>query len=549
MIFHDIVNKPETLKKVSGAYYNPEQRDRYRKELYSMLKDSYAVQKQIGLRQFHFHFKDGTSFLRMHAPEKFGDQLFDKRYSLHLANAEKRHVSGFEEGHFADGFRYVYPLLYEGNHVGSVEIDITAEGIMKHINKVKPGLYHFIMRKDKVMSITYTDWQKAHYKPSDFSDYFVVDKSFYEDPVVKELNSKLRPYVSERLMQFKPFVQKTAFSGDDYMAVFMPIKNVKGEDVAYFIDYSKDAFFSRNYRKLLLNLLTSTLFVFALFYFYIKLKQHNSRLKALNDSLEERVAQETQKNMEKERMLVQQSKMAAMGEMIGAIAHQWRQPLNATGLIIQDIKDAYEFGELNKEYLEKSVEKGMKHIMFMSKTIDDFRNFFKPSKEEVVFDLKQSVGEAISILDAQLKNYAISWEVKCGVHGKVFKSYHEIELCKEAEMLGHPNEFKHVILNIISNAKDAIIQNSDSGGNQGKIDVEFYISEEGAKVITIRDNGGGIPDELMDKIFEPYFTTKEQGKGTGIGLYMSKMIIENNMSGRLTAKNIQGGMEFRIDLP
>ena len=189
----------------------------------------------------------------------------------------------------------------------------------------------------------------------------------------------------------------------------------------------------------------------------------------------------------------------------------------------------------------------MKHIIFMSKTIDDFRNFFRLSKERVVFDLKQSVREAISMLDAQLKNYGISWEVRCKVHGKTFRSYHEIELCREAEMLGYLNEFKHVILNIISNAKDAIIQNADAGEKHGKIEVEFEAARDGSKVLYIRDNGGGIPDELMDKIFEPYFTTKEQGKGTGIGLYMSKMIIENSMDSKLSAKNIQGGMEFKIE--
>ncbi|MBF0506485.1 MAG: PAS domain-containing protein [Nitrospirae bacterium] len=257
------------------------------------------------------------------------------------------------------------------------------------------------------------------------------------------------------------------------------------------------------------------------------------KLEELNLTLEQRVRDEIASRQEKEHMLFQQSRLAAMGEMIGAIAHQWRQPLNAIGLIIQNLQMAYEYDQLNTERLRNSVGTAMWQVNFMSKTIDDFRNFFKPSKEREIFDVREVVDETIFLMKAQLQN-----------------NYIDIEIISEKEGLavnGYTNEFKHVLLNLINNAKDAILVRKAKEKCQAKITIQ--ISEEHDKVILrVRDTGGGIPEGIMNKIFDPYFTTKDEGTGTGIGLYISKTMIERNMGGQLTVQNWKEGAEFRLEV-
>ncbi|MBF0567467.1 MAG: HAMP domain-containing protein [Nitrospirae bacterium] len=267
-------------------------------------------------------------------------------------------------------------------------------------------------------------------------------------------------------------------------------------------------------------------------------KQLEEELLELNRTLERRVEEGISKIVYQKQMLVQQSKMAAMGEMIGLIAHQWRQPLNAIGLNVQDLKDAYAFGELDEKLIGQVVDITMDQLNFMSKTIDDFKNFFKPSKRKLSFDVKKNIEEIFSMFQQVF--------VKARVDVSI-KSAHDALLFTE----GYPNEFKQVILNILNNSKDAISSkrgDSASPPTRGQIEITIENSEQRDKIIiSIRDNGGGIPEDIMGKIFDHYFSTKGQ-EGTGLGLYMSKTIVETNMGGTLTVRNIGGGAEFMISL-
>jgi signal transduction histidine kinase len=274
------------------------------------------------------------------------------------------------------------------------------------------------------------------------------------------------------------------------------------------------------------------------------------RLRELNRTLETRVQEEVEQRRQKEKMLIQQSKNAAMGEMIGAIAHQWRQPLNALGLIIQDIEDAHIFGQLNKDYIEDTVKRSMGQIQFMSDTIDSFRNFFRPAKNKVQFDVKEAVGGVITMFTAQLMANFIAYRFGSLSGGTLYKDIAEVECESDTTVLSYENEFKQVVLNLMTNAKDAIIERREKGlmEEEGLIKIEFCGTPEGKVIVRVSDNGGGIPPEIIDRIFEPYYTTKEQGKGTGIGLYMAKAIVEENMGGRLRAENNADGAVFTIEL-
>jgi len=247
-----------------------------------------------------------------------------------------------------------------------------------------------------------------------------------------------------------------------------------------------------------------------------------------NLTLTHKVEEAVEENQQKDRLLLEQSKLAAMGEMIGAIAHQWRQPLNALAMRIQFIEDDFDDDIIDKEYIQEHSQESMKLVNFMSKTIDDFRNFFTIDKIKGDFTVKEKIDETANMLSGQLDNHNISVET----NGTDFTIH------------GFSSEFQQVVLNIINNAKDAMIEKEME---EGKIQIHL-LESEGKGQIRIKDNAGGIPQDVIKRIFEPYFTTKEQGKGTGLGLYMSKMIIEDNMKGSLRVENVEGGAMFIIEI-
>ena len=255
-----------------------------------------------------------------------------------------------------------------------------------------------------------------------------------------------------------------------------------------------------------------------------KVKDKTKKLKELNETLKDQIKEKIAENTKQLQILQQQSKMASMGEMIGAIAHQWRQPLNAIGTSIQNLKYDYLEGKLKDEvYIKEFIDTNKQTIKFMSKTIDDFRSFFRLDKEKQNFFVLETTLSVIEMQSAQLKNH----NIKIVLEGDEFEYY------------GFKSEYQQVILNLINNAKDILIEKQIQAP-------KIYIELKN-KQITIMDNGGGVKDEIIDRIFEPYFTTKEQGRGTGMGLYMSKMIIEENMNGKLEVKNTQDGAMFILD--
>ena len=230
-----------------------------------------------------------------------------------------------------------------------------------------------------------------------------------------------------------------------------------------------------------------------------------------------------------ERLLIAQGRFAAMGEMIGNIAHQWRQPLNTLGLIIQEFPVYYKMDKLDLQYLEKSVSTAMKIISSMSHTIDDFRDFLKPDKEGVRFRVSEALQKSVSLVEQSFQIMGLQIQ---------------IVVDEEVPIEGCLNEYAQVALNILINAKDALLERKTE---HPRIVLRLF-SDRGKTVLTVTDNAGGIPDAIIDKIFDPYFTTKEPDKGTGIGLYMSKAIIERKMGGKLTVRNVEGGAEFRIEV-
>ncbi len=260
------------------------------------------------------------------------------------------------------------------------------------------------------------------------------------------------------------------------------------------------------------------------------LKQKSLELSELNKNLDHKVKEEINKRREQEEMLIYQSRLAAMGEMIGNIAHQWRQPLNALGIIIQNMNLGYSMNNLSDSFMNKSVNDSMKLTRMMSKTIDDFRNFFKPNKIKEKFKLQESLDRTMELVDSSFKLYNI----------KVL-----YETPNDIYVYGFPNEFAQALLNILSNAKDALLENKIK---EPKIIVKIS-SDDKYGILEVLDNAGGISEKIMPNIYEAYFTTKDDGNGTGIGLYMSKIIVEQNMNGKVKCANIKDGAVFSLSIP
>jgi len=224
---------------------------------------------------------------------------------------------------------------------------------------------------------------------------------------------------------------------------------------------------------------------------------------------------------EKQGLIIHQNRLSSMGEMMSNITHQWRQPLTHLGYLLLNINSAYKHKKLNQEYLDNKISEANQQLHYMSNTLEDFKNFYSPLKEKNNFSVKTYSEKALDIFSSYLEVNNIDVEIS----GKDFIVY------------GSPNEFSQVILNLLNNAKDAFISNEIKNA---KIKIVFE-----DKLISITDNAKGIDNKIKEKIFEPYFTTKENGGG--IGLYMSKIIIEKSFNGKLYHKNIDRGSCFFID--
>ncbi|WP_419770107.1 MAG: sensor histidine kinase [Candidatus Marinarcus sp.] len=246
--------------------------------------------------------------------------------------------------------------------------------------------------------------------------------------------------------------------------------------------------------------------------------EKTKELQQLNKNLEKKIKFEVANNRKKDLIMFQQARLASLGEMIANIAHQWRQPLGSIMVIIQSFQLKTQLGKLSPEFVEKKVEDAMLLANNMSHTLDDFQNFFKPNKGKTFFSLKACIKDSF-----ELSHYILEKE----------KITFSLNLEEDTQIYGFYNELSHVFLNIISNSKDAL-----SVKHEKQRLIEIVVKKLNNKVkINIYDNGGGIPKEILPKIFEPYYTTKYKSNGTGIGLYMSKQIIEKHMNGSISCKN------------
>jgi signal transduction histidine kinase len=256
--------------------------------------------------------------------------------------------------------------------------------------------------------------------------------------------------------------------------------------------------------------------------------KQQEELRELTHTLEERVAQKTEENARKDRLIIHQARLAELGEMIGNIAHQWRHPLTRLSLILQNLKALNAKAKLTPDKLTEMLTKANEQLFFMSDTIDNFKDFYKPSGEQITFNAREAYDKVIDIIGYDLAHKNIT--VTC-------------ESTTLLPLYGNPNELSQVLLNLIGNARDALIERDIEDAT-----ITLTASRQDHQaIITVTDNAGGIAPEHMDKIFEPYFSTKAE-KGTGIGLYMVRTIIQEKFGGTIKVVNTSKGARFVLVL-
>ena len=301
------------------------------------------------------------------------------------------------------------------------------------------------------------------------------------------------------------------------------------------IQEKKDALIASNKKSVevisLIGLFLTLIVIFISFYL-------SKTISNIFIDYKEKIDDELKAKFEKDRILVQQSKMATMGEMIGSIAHQWKQPLSVISMANALLRINREMKDFSSEKeIDDAIDDIDKSTHNLSQTIDDFRNFFNPNKQKVQFKISDAIEDTLKLISSQLRNNNI----------EVIKDIEDIELN------GYQNELLQTLINLFKNSKEELIKKPSS--EKRYIFIDAY-KEKNHLIIKIKDNANGIPENIIERVFEPYFTTKEKDGGTGIGLYMCKQIIEESMYGKIEVSNVKftyenenyQGAEFKISI-
>lgn len=642
-IFDTLINKPEVLDAlVDVTENNPEKMSQARGKLYLDLIQDYTLLKTRYVEQLQFHLPNNKSFLRMHSPDLYGDDLSKIRKTVVFVNKYHKAIDGFEGGKISNGFRFVYPLSYQNKHLGSVEISFNVLSVLTKIMKDHKVLANILVSKS-IVDFTASEEKAKRYQPSPLKGFY------FEKKVVENLNQNFNPPKYADEMQNKIGQKIDAgklFSvynkKQDRIITFIPIKNPNNHKVVAYIMLNFYDDYIHNKIVTFQTLVVINIALSALFFFFIyreilskrKLKERDNKTRSIlnraasmiiltdrNIILEANNAffaffddyeniesfNKSHKNLcelfhpmdennyvfcnihssnnwfdlivdnksstfkaviqknghnhyfvlnastiwidnlsmvlveltnitneiklaeqlkLKDIQLFEQHKLAQMGEMIHNIAHQWRQPLAIITVLTAIIKEKFLNQKITSAELVDKLAVIDENTEYMSETIDDFMNFHQSDKIKKLFDIQESIKAAVRIVQPLLTSYKIKTEMS-------------LDSCIAN---GNEREFSQVILAILSNAKDVLIENKIQ---EPFIAIALYHCNQQFEV-TIEDNGGGIKNEYITKIFDPYFSTKQSKRGTGLGLYITKIIIEKSMNGSIQVENTDKGAKFII---
>lgn len=507
----------------------------------SLNKLSLVLRKETDFKNVWFQVinKDGISLYRSWSDKK-GDDLSNVRTDLKEMIKTPKIQSTISVGKYDMTFKAMVPVFKEGKFEGVIESITHFNSISRGLRKT--DLFDPVIVVDK----KYTNQLKKNAFTKIFvDDYYIANLS---------ANKKLLEYLDTnnienflnindyKVMDEYLIVNTPIFYNDNKLANFLSFKKLKQIDTQYIEEYKHNAFLYLIFFIVLLGLVLYSashyLYSKELKKLYIRLNENQDKLHNLNSSLQKTVEEEVTKNYEKNKILFQQSKMAAMGEMIGNIAHQWRQPLSVITTAATGIKMKKEIGILSDEEYKDSLDMIVNSANYLSNTIDDFRNFFSPTKDKNIVNSNEFIEKVFSLIRSNYQN----------------KDIDIITQIEDVQILTYENELLQVMINLLNNSRDELIRRKEN--TQRFIFLDLYIKNEKI-IISIKDSAGGISEDIIDRIFEPYFTTKHQSQGTGIGLFMCEEIVCKHMHGKIEVFNDEfmyknqeyKGARFKVSIP
>ena len=519
-----------------------------REAIDSIFGKKYKLIEKLGIDSMRLYLHDNRLLYSRSEPDRYGDTTSKLRDSVTIANRDKRAAEGLELGATHSAFRFVYPLFahIDNNntqakstiHIGSVEFSSSPAVFVKYLEKALHKHMHFLVNKQYIHALNpKKQLFDNHIQCNGLSNFLQLEEDV--DIAQHHALEKIKNCSFDNAVEDikKPFGFEIDQDDKPVLLLAIPIDDIKHQEtIAMFVIYDHDnsllqirnEYIADMWMGLLLSILISILL-----YSILKSKERLSRdikiktdeLYHLNQNLKLDMESEVKKSIEKDQQLIHQSRLAQMGEMIAMIAHQWRQPLAAISATSGAITVKAQRGNLDTDtaiLLSKNISEYSQH---MSATIDDFRDFFKTNKKREDCCYSDMLGSVLTIIGLSLLNKNIKLIEKQDSED-IFHTYQ--------------NEVKQVILNLIKNAEDILLEREIKNP-------KIVIVSRG-NLLSISDNAGGVPEEIIDKIFNPYFSTKTKKDGTGLGLYMSKTIIEEHCNGELSMINGIEGAIFTIKL-
>lgn len=552
--YDQITNEPGLLALYSQATDADEaQRAEIRAELLDVLGPTFASLQEINVRQLHFHLPDNTSFLRFHRPERFGDDLTDVRYTVRTVNETQAPVFGFEEGRIFNGFRYVFPLFYEGEHIGSVETSISFVGIQAELERVRGGTSTFVLRADVVDETVFDD-EQSNYTPTTLSPSYLYDNETLERlqnntdddfgfARIEAINERIANQAGSEMFEGKPINIYLIEDGEHYIVTLLPILNARGQQVAYVVNYQIDDYLQSERIATVATLGVSTIGFIVLMWvlrnFFRterlavaqrdQLQTQNTELNALNTALTI-----LNTDLEKAKTDAEQANQLK-SEFLANMSHELRTPLNAiigyTQLqlsgMVGDISDKA------KSFQERTLLNAKDLLKLINDLLDVSK--IEAGRMELLvqpFDLVALVNEVEEQNSVLASNKGLTFTV--------FKDEH-----LPHEIVGDATRIKQIMTNLLSNAIKFT--------NEGSVELHVEKASDNMWRINVKDTGIGIPPHLHEVIFDEFrqveATVNKQEEGTGLGLAIVRRLVVM-MGGYIRLQSEPGqGSTFTVLLP